>query len=133
VLVITGDVSLTGNNDRIELKSGSSLVMYVQGANAKIAGQGVINETGDASKFLYMGLPSNTSLSFSGNANFIGAIYAPNAAFTLGGGGNDIKDFSGAGVVSSVKMNGHFKFHYDENLGRTLRNPSFVITSWNEI
>jgi hypothetical protein len=133
VLVITGDVSLTGNNDYIQIKSGASLVMYVQGANAKIAGQGVVNETGDASKFLYMGLPSNTSLAFSGNANFIGAIYAPNAAFTLGGGGNDIKDFSGAGVVSTVKMNGHFNFHYDENLGRTLRNPSFVITSWNEI
>jgi len=52
------------------------------------------------------------------NANFVGAIWAPQADFTLGGGGNNTYDFIGAVVTRSVKLNGHFNFHFDENLER---------------
>ena len=46
----------------------------------------------------------------------MGTIYAPHADFTLGGGGKDTIDFVGSSVTKTVKMNGHYKFHYDENL-----------------
>jgi hypothetical protein len=34
------------------------------------------------------------------------------------GGGSDTWDFIGAVVTKSVTLNGHFDFHFDENLAR---------------
>ncbi len=45
-----------------------------------------------------------------------GTIYAPEVAFTLGSGGLNTYDFQGAWVVRSLAVNGHFNFHFDENL-----------------
>ena len=101
-------------------------------AHPSLGGNGIVNP-GDAMNFQYYGMPSNTTLSYSGNAAFTGVIYAPNADFTLGGGGNGIYDFVGASVTSTVKMNGHFHFHYDENLKRIGPSRGYIITSWNEI
>jgi hypothetical protein len=132
VLYVAGDVSLTGGA-YIYVNSTARLKMYVGGASASLGGNGVMNAAGNATNFFYYGLPSNTGLSFSGNAAFSGAIYAPNADFTLGGGGSDTYDFVGASVTSTVKMNGHFNFHYDENLGRLTPGGVFVVTSWAEL
>lgn len=132
VLYVKGNVSLAGQS-YISVSTNSSFRFYVGGPTASIGGNGVMNTPGNATNFYYYGLPTNTSLSFSGNAAFTGAIYAPNAAFSLGGGGNNTYDFVGASVTSSVKMNGHFNFHYDENLGRNGPRRGFTITSWNEI
>ncbi len=132
VLYVTGNVSLSGNAF-IYIKSNASLKMYVGGSSASLGGNGVINTTANAMNFFYYGLPSNTSLSFSGNAAFTGVIYAPNADFTLGGGGSTTYDFVGAGISSTIKMNGHFNFHYDEALGKNGPSRGFIVTSWNEI
>jgi hypothetical protein len=107
--------------------------LYVAGASTSLGGSGVVNGTGSATNFSYYGLPSNTSVSFSGNAAFVGTIYAPNAALQLGGGGSNTFDFVGASVSNTVQMNGHFNFHYDELLGRQNNGASYYITSWNEI
>ena len=69
----------------------------------------------------------------SANAAFVGCIYCPNAAFTLGGGGNNAYDFVGASVSNTVKLNGHFKFHYDENLRRIGPGRGYIATSWLEM
>jgi hypothetical protein len=132
VLYVTGNVSVTGNAF-IYIKPGASLKLYVSGSTASLAGGGVINANANALSFQYLGLPSNTSLSFSGNAQFTGTIYAPNADFTLGGGGNNTYDFVGASISKTVKMNGHFNFHYDEALGKNGPSRGFIVTSWNEI
>ena len=132
VLYVTGNLSMSGQST-IQIATNSSLRVYVGGASASLGGNGVMNTQGNATNFYYYGLPGNTSLSLSGNAAFSGAIYAPNAAFTLGGGGNNTYDFVGASVTSSVKMNGHFNFHYDENLGRNGPRRGYTVTSWNEI
>ncbi|MBI4659260.1 MAG: hypothetical protein HY735_10500 [Verrucomicrobia bacterium] len=132
VLYVTGNISLSGQS-YIYVSTNSSLRLYVGGPTASIGGSGVMNTPGNATNFYYYGLPGNTSLSFSGNAAFTGAIYAPNAAFSLGGGGSTTYDFVGASVTSSVQMNGHFNFHYDENLGKNGPRRGFTIMSWNEI
>lgn len=132
VLYVPGNVSMAGQS-YIYIATNSTLRFYVGGASASLGGSGVVNPPGNATNFFYYGLPSNTSLSLSGNAAFTGAIYAPSAAFTLGGGGNNTYDFVGASVSASVKMNGHFNFHYDENLGKNGPRRGFTITSWNEI
>src|SRR5882672_783086 len=58
-------------------------------------------------------------LSLSGNGQFTGAIYAPNADLSLGGGGNEVWDFVGSSVTRSVTLNGHYNFHYDEQLEKS--------------
>ena len=50
-----------------------------------------------------------------------------------GGGGMSPYDFVGASVNNTVTMNGHFKFHYDEALGKSRWSRGYVITSWDEI
>jgi hypothetical protein len=59
-------------------------------------------------------------------------IYAPDAAFSLGGGGNNNYDFVGGSVTKTVSINGHFNFHYDECL-KNGPAREYVITAWNEI
>jgi hypothetical protein len=98
-----------------------------------VQGNGVINQSGQASNFSYYGLPSNTAVAFGGNDAFVGTIYAPNADFTLGGGGNDNLDFIGASVTKTVKMNGHYHFHYDEDLARAGDKRGYVPASWTEL
>lgn len=131
-VVLTGDFKLTGNNE-VRIAGNSSLRLYMHGSTFAIAGNGVANESGNAANFSYYGLPSNTKVSFGGNASFTGTIYAPNADFSLGGGGNDTYDFVGASVTKTVQMNGKFRFHYDENLRRIGASRGFIPTNWKEL
>ena len=131
VLYITGNVSLSGQS-YIYIESGASLQMYVAGTSTSIGGSGVMNGDAKASSFGYWGLPSNTSVSMHGNAAFTGTIYAPQAALTLGGGGNNNYDFVGSTITKTVKMNGHFQFHYDEALKSFGPRRGYTIASWNE-
>lgn len=144
-----GDILVTGNaiwwckagldfsgKGSLVIAPGASLRLFVgdttgSGTSLSIAGNGIICPY--ATNCTLFGLPSLTSLAYKGNASFSGAIYAPNADFTLGGGGSDTYDFCGASVTGTVKMNGHFNFHYDEALGRIAGRRGYIITSWNEI
>lgn len=130
--VYTGDVNLVGGNDEIRISSNSTLKIYMAGPSFSIGGKGVVNQSGNAANFEYYGLPGNTELNYNANASFTGAIYAPNAVFTLGGGGNDTYDFVGASVSKSVKMSGHFRFHYDENLRNIGPGRGYILTDWKE-
>jgi hypothetical protein len=135
-LKITGSVNLTGANDAIFIDSSpttsGSLQIYMYADSFSIKGQGIVNTSGNAANFTYLGMPSNTSVTFGGNATFTGSIYAPSANFTLGGGGSNPIDFIGASVTKTVKMNGHFNFHYDENLRRNGMGRGFIPTNWKE-
>ena len=48
------------------------------------------------------------------------------------GGGSDTYDFVGASITKSVKMNGKFNFHYDENLRRIGLGRGYIPTNWEE-
>ena len=117
-LLVTTRVSLIGANDHICISPGSSLEIYAYCATASIGGLGIVNRAGNATNFSYFGLATNTKISLAGNVDFTGVVYAPQAAFTIGGGGSDTYDFVGASVTKSVKLNGHYRFHFDENLLR---------------
>ncbi|MCD6052391.1 MAG: hypothetical protein K0Q55_3809 [Verrucomicrobia bacterium] len=132
-LIVDSDINLTGN-DKVIIQPGGSLNLYMAGAVAKIGGNGVINQGGNATNFFYWGTTTNTSLAINGNGSFTGVIYAPNASFQMNGGGSSsIEDVTGASVSKTVQMNGSFNFHYDENLGRLDLNRGFIVTSWTEI
>ncbi|MEW6307084.1 MAG: hypothetical protein AB1705_26775, partial [Verrucomicrobiota bacterium] len=131
-IIVDNNINITGS-DKIVIESGAKLNLYMNGADAKIAGNGVVNQNGNASTFFYWGTPNNTSLSVNGNGAFTGVIYAPNADFTMNGGGGSAEDVTGASVTGTVKMNGNFNFHYDENLGRLNLTRGYIITAWNEL
>ena len=78
-------------------------------------------------------MPNNTKLTIQGNGDWIGTVYAPQADLYMGGGGASGDDFMGALVVKSVKLNGHYKFHYDESLGAYGPRRGYTIVSWNEV
>jgi len=132
-LLLLGNTKITGNSDEIRIAPGAKLSMFVNGSSFSMAGKGVVNYPGNAYNFLYYGTPNNTSVSFNGNASFTGAVYAPGAAFSLGGGGNDFYDFVGASVSLTVVMNGHYHFHYDEALRNWGPGKGFVPTRWTEL
>ena len=114
VLYVPGDVDLSG----ITVGTNACLKFYTGAPSLKLAGNGVVNGSGKAWNFQLFGMPSTTSISISGNGQFTGVIYAPQASLDLKGGGSNPEDFSGAGVVNTVTMNGHFNFHYDEALSK---------------
>jgi len=140
---ITGDVLVLGDSvlyvtsgltmNQLQINPTARLKLYMGGASTSINGNKYINASGNADNFWYFGLPTNTDISFGGNGGFIGVIYAPQADFHLGGGGNDTKDFIGATLTKSVHMNGHFNFHYDEALARKGASRGYVIDSWEEV
>jgi hypothetical protein len=131
VLWVTDNLSI-GSGEFIEIAPGASLKLYVSAPTATLGGQGVINDTGFAENFLYFGLPSNTAINYTGNSSFYGMINAPEATLKLGGGGTTDFDFSGAIIVGSLTMNGHYHIHYDEALLKLQRQP-LVVSTWNEV
>jgi hypothetical protein len=127
-----------GGKGQIIIAAGARLILFIgqnsgSAVSGSLSGNGVLNGTGNATNTLVYGMAKCTSISLSGNAAFIGAIYAPDANMSMNGGGNNTMDFCGAGVFKTVTMNGHFNFHYDENLGRFGPRCGYVIISWNEI
>jgi hypothetical protein len=128
-LYVTSDFLMQGSSS-IVIAPGASLELYVGGANSTITS---INNAGNCSTFKYYGLPGNTSFGLTGNDAFLGTVYAPNATFTLGGGGNNTIDYQGACAVSLIKINGHFKFHFDENLRRKGPVRGFTLSGWSEL
>ncbi len=130
-LWVDGSVSQSGGRG-ITIASIGTLQMWVRDS-ISFAGNANVNNSGDPQRMVLYGLPTCTSASFSGNAEFIGILYAPQADLRFNGGGSDRADFMGAAIVGSAQMNGHFEFHYDENLGRAGPSSSYVIDSWAEL
>jgi len=108
------------------------LTLYVAAASFSMGGNGSI-DGGKAANLSYIGLPSNTSISLSGNAAFTGTIYAPSASLTLNGGGNNDYDFVGSCIAAAVTFNGHFMFHFDEDLLNSGASRGYLAVSWAEL
>jgi hypothetical protein len=126
-LYVTGSVSV-GGNATILLAPGSKLELYAAG-NVSVAGNGVVNSTGLSPHNQWYGLPGSTSWNISGNGQWIGAIYAPQAAFRMNGGGS-AGDMSGAVVANSITLVGHVRFHYDEYLAVHDQGAGYLVGSW---
>jgi hypothetical protein len=143
VLYVTGSISVgsSGGSTKkgfappeIHIAPGASLTVYMAGATTTIGGSGVVNDSGQASAFAYYGLPSNTSISLTGNGAFYGTIYAPEADFTLKGSGkSSVDDFTGASITKTTTMTGNFNFHYDESLIHLTTLGGFDPVAWTEL
>jgi hypothetical protein len=123
--------SMTANTF-IYLTPGSSLTIF-SGGPVDMAGQGVMNGTGYATNLTLIGTPSCTSISYSGGSHFIGTIYAPDAEFSMTGGGSSTYNLIGSVVAGSVKINGNYQVHYDESLKRPPAGASYYVCYWREV
>lgn len=123
VVYISGSVSISGQS-YIQLMPGATMTMIV-GGSVSLSGGGVINGTGLAANFSLVGTTSCTSISYSGNSDFIGTINAPQANVTMTGG----SDIFGAVVAKSATISGGAGFHYDDALAAI---SGLVATGWVE-
>ena len=131
---LTGSSIVLGPNVRLALPNGLSgaenlffnytdnlnpgLTVYAGGTSASISGNQYVNPSGFAGSLIVYCAPTVTSFTLNGNGQFTGVLVAPNADLAMNGGGNSDQDFCGSLMVNSVRLNGHFKFHWDEALGR---------------
>ena len=131
------DVKQTSYTPTMTIMGGTTnsgtLVMYQESGSVTLGGSGSAGATdGRPENFAYFGLSGVTSITYGGNATFVGTIYAPEADFTQSGGGKNNIDFIGSLVVKSITVNGHFGLHYDTSL-IGLYYGYFVAGSWQEL
>jgi hypothetical protein len=125
VYLTASSTKITGSSGFIQINTNSTLTLYLAGTLA-LGGGGVINLNNRANALTIYGLPTCTSISYSGNANFIGVVDAPEADFTFTGNETAI----GAFVVNSCSVKGTGGVHWDSSLGAS---GNFLINNWNEM
>lgn len=125
VLYVTGNFTIQGSG-YLAILTNASLTLIVGGSTTTVSGGGWINETGVPANFTYYGLPSNTSITYSGGSDVLGMINAPQASVTISGGAS----LDGAAVVNNITISGGSSVHYDTCMA-TL--GSMVMASWQEI
>jgi hypothetical protein len=127
-LYIFGSINMSGQS-YIYIAPGASLRLFCGGPNASVGGGGIINVNGTAAGFSFYGLPGCTSISYAGGGSWIGTLYAPEAAVTMGGG----NDTTGAFVASSFTRSGNANMHIDEGLYRNGAGSPYIARSWTEV
>lgn len=123
-LWVTGDVNVQGTG-LIYIAPGAKLKLYV-GGRASIGSGALANTTGLASGFTYIGLSSNTSLSFSGGGSFAGTINAPQTDVSMSGN----TEIYGAVICKTYSSNGGASVHYDVALAT---GGGLIATGWIEL
>ena len=90
-------------------------------------------DSGRARNFYYLGMPGVTNITYGGSSSFVGVVYAPEANLTLNGGGNNNGIVGSSVTKSIIAMNGHYNFHFDEDLLSSGPIRAYVVTSWKEL
>jgi hypothetical protein len=124
-IYFTGEFDTSGSG-YVRILAGAQLEIYL-GDKGVISGSGVVNDTQNAANCAIYGLPTCTTITYSGSAQYIGTVYAPSAAFTFSGG----EGASGSFVAGSMTLSGSAGVHYDEALGRPA--APYSVASWEEL
>jgi hypothetical protein len=125
---VDGSTSITGNNGLIYLAPGASIEWY-SGGDFSVSGKGLVNSGGLAQNFALYCLPTCKSVTYSGKAEFVGTVYAPNASVAMSGSARA----TGAIVGKSISLAGEMSFHYDEALRGNPRAGRFIAYTWQEL
>jgi len=102
--------------------------IYIKNASS-IAGNGVASKD-DRPRNLIIHVVNGAPISYSGNGNLYGAIYAPESAVSVSGNGQ----VYGAVISNTYNQSGNGQFHFDEDLKNpdTSSNLRAEIVSWQE-
>lgn len=130
-IYLTGSSSLSiSGNGGLNIISGAQLTFYADG-NTNISGNGIVNQSYLPQNFMLYatGTPGSRSIQISGNGDFHGAIYAPDASIDISGNGG----VYGSIIGQRVNITGNGGVHYDEALGRTGNGlGKYIIQSWQD-
>jgi hypothetical protein len=147
-ILVLGDATLyVPSNGRIQFGSGdvinisapvsASLKLY-NASTTDVVMKDVSNDSGIASRFTYLGLPttagSKVTLTGSGAYAFAGMLSAPNQKVVMTGSSSGNQDFVGAITADNFTMSGHSYMHIDESLFKNgAGGQKYVIDSFGEI
>jgi len=125
-------VTYAGNNavvvsgsGYIYIAPGASLTLITAG-NMTISGSGVVNGNQNASSCTIYGLPTCTTMTYSGSAVFYGVVDTPDADFTFSGGSGAAGSFT----AKTVTISGSAGVHYDMGLAG---KRGYIVSGWNEM
>lgn len=131
VLHVTGDIYID-NSSKINIKSNSSLKLYVDGDITCRNQSEISNETSEPINFqLYSTGEDEQTFDIKNGVETFGVIYAPNANVTLMNTG----DVYGAIVAKNFEMKNNGIFYYDGALSDASGDDvgvRFVIKWWSE-
>jgi Tfp pilus assembly protein PilX len=119
-------ISIAGNAQLTIDSSAGPINLYVTGT-VDIGGNGVFNNSG-APQNLSITQIGGANVSFSGNAAFVGTLYAPDSALSVNGNA----DLYGSFIGKAMSINGNGGIHYDQFL-RTLPGtpgPLKLLAEW---
>ncbi len=118
-------MSITGNAQLIPT---GAVSIYVD-KTIQIAGNGIATSDNRPPNFLLYATDSS-SVSFSGNASFYGAVYAPNSTVSISGNGKCY----GAIIAKDYQNTGNGLIHFDEALKEIQGTSAGEITilAWQE-
>jgi hypothetical protein len=118
----------TAGQSFIYVAPGSSVSIYCGASSVSLSGGSFVGPTNATNVSIY-GLPSLTSIQYSGGSPFVGTIYAPEANFQSSGDST----FIGALMANTFDFTGPVAIHYDENLADTGPSAGFVASNWQEV
>jgi len=128
-LVVDGKVDVKGE---LNLANGASLSLFLHD-DMSVGGNGVVNESQVPANLRIFAVGNNVSeIKLHGNGALHGVIYAPNSEVNLRGGGHSGAAF-GAIVAESIRVNGNYSFHYDEDLAELFADPAYKVDTWAEL
>ena len=137
-MAISGNVSIyctwSGSSDAVNISGSgyiyltpnSSLTIYSAG-NVTVSGGGVVNGSQRAINCSIVGLPTCSTVTVSGSANYVGTMNTPEANITDSGSGSMV----GAFIGNTFNDSGGAGIHYDASLGAS--GLGYVVQSWNEM
>jgi hypothetical protein len=127
-------INLAGKKTISIAATGASLIVYTAG-NIDVTGNAMTNNSNVPSKCIIYGISASATpqtIKVGGNGQLAAAIYAPNAAVEMRGGGSS-GQVSGSVVAKTIDMNGGTDFHYDSALGNLTSGNPFGVARWREL
>lgn len=122
-IVVVGKTAISGNA-QITV---NGMTTFYGGGDFSITGNGFVNTMQKPDQLqIYLSTNSTTTqdkVTFSGNADYYGTLYAPYAYVHIGGNAATY----GSIIGGEIKYNGNASFHYDEDLA----NVKFGFQYWS--
>jgi hypothetical protein len=124
---VASSLAISGKATLIADTSKGAVNLYVTGS-VSIGGNGVLNTTG-LPRYLSLVQVGGAAVSYSGNGDYSGSIYAPESVLTLSGNGTLYGAFDGG----AIEQSGNGIIHYDQSLRTivsTIGGPLRVAMQW---
>ncbi|MFA7676792.1 MAG: collagen-binding domain-containing protein, partial [Candidatus Omnitrophota bacterium] len=129
-LTSTSEALKISGNGNVIVSPGADVKVYTEGKTL-ISGNGISNSTNLPEKLILYSTYSDTGegVKISGNGDFFGAVYAPDASIKVSGNG----DVFGAILGDEALVTGNGNVHYDEALGRlNTGSCRYSVEEWKE-